>query len=86
MVNKNKKLPLRLNRSELSVPGSRPDFFEKAAVSDSDIIFFDLEDSVAIEQKTGKKNVIQAIQDIDWGKKSLSVRVNSINSGYLRVT
>ena len=56
MVNKNKKLPLRLNRSELSVPGSRPDFFEKAAVSDSDIIFFDLEDSVAIEQKnTGKK-------------------------------
>ena len=83
MVNKNKKLPIRLNRSELSVPGSRPDFFEKAAVSDSDIIFFDLEDSVAIEQKKqARKNVIQAIQDIDWGKKSLSVRVNSINSGY----
>ena len=83
MVNKSKKFPLRLNRSELSVPGSRPDFFEKAAVSDSDIIFFDLEDSVAIEKKIqARKNVIQAIQDIDWGKKSLSVRVNSINSGY----
>ena len=83
MVNKNKKFPLRLNRSELSVPGSRPDFFEKAAISDSDIIFFDLEDSVAIEKKIqARKNVIQAIKDIDWGKKSLSVRVNSINSSY----
>ena len=29
-----------------------------------------------------RKNVIQAIKDIDWGKKSLSVRVNSINSSY----
>ena len=37
----------RLNRSELAVPGSSPDFFEKAAKSDTDVIFLDLEDAVA---------------------------------------
>ena len=28
-----KIIPLRLNRSELAVPGSRPEIFEKAAAS-----------------------------------------------------
>ena len=37
----------RLNRSELSVPGSRVELFEKAAKSAVDVIFLDLEDAVA---------------------------------------
>ena len=41
-------VPLRLNRSELAVPGSRPEIFEKAAESNSDAIFLDLEDSVSM--------------------------------------
>ena len=36
-----------LNRSELAVPGSKPELFEKAASSSVDVIFLDLEDSVA---------------------------------------
>ena len=35
--------PGRLNRSELAVPGSQPQMFEKAAQSDVDVIFLDLE-------------------------------------------
>ena len=31
----------RLNRSELAVPGSSPEFFEKAAKSEADVIFLD---------------------------------------------
>ena len=46
MNKKQKNTPIRLNRSELAVPGSRPEFFEKAAQGDSDIVFLDLEDSV----------------------------------------
>ena len=42
---------LRLNRSQLAVPGIRPDLFEKAAKNDSDAVFLDLEDSVDIENK-----------------------------------
>jgi malyl-CoA/(S)-citramalyl-CoA lyase len=37
----------RLNRSELAVPGSQPQLFEKAAKSAADVVFLDLEDAVA---------------------------------------
>ena len=76
-------MQIRLNRSELAVPGSRPEFFEKAANGKSDIIFLDLEDSVALEKKSkARKNVVEAIQDIDWGRKTLSVRINSIDTDF----
>ena len=53
---------IRLNRSELAVPGSRKDFFEKAAQSEADIIFLDLEDSVSISQKlNARANVIETV-------------------------
>ena len=37
----------RLQRSELAVPGSSPQMFEKALNSSADYIFLDLEDAVA---------------------------------------
>ena len=33
--------PARLNRSELAVPGSQPQMFEKAARSAADVVFLD---------------------------------------------
>ena len=33
----------RLNRSELAVPGSRPELFEKAAATAADVVFLDCE-------------------------------------------
>ena len=75
---------IRLNRSELAVPGSRTDFFEKAAKSDADIIFLDLEDSVSISQKPSARNkVIEAVNDIDWRDKTLSIRVNSHDTEFI---
>ncbi len=41
----------RLNRSQLAVPGIRPELFEKAAASDADVVFLDLEDAVAPDDK-----------------------------------
>ena len=62
--------PPRLNRSELAVPGSQPQLFEKAAKSAADVVFLDLEDAVAPDDKAqARKNVIQAIGDIDWGPR-----------------
>ena len=73
--------PARLNRSELAVPGSSPKFFEKAAKGDADVIFLDLEDAVAPEKKAeARRNIIQAIGDVDWGDKTLSVRVNGLDT------
>ena len=51
--------PARLNRSELAVPGSQPKLFEKAAKSAADVIFLDLEDAVAPDDKMqARKNII----------------------------
>jgi malyl-CoA/(S)-citramalyl-CoA lyase len=74
----------RLNRSELAVPGSSPQMFEKAAASGVDVVFLDLEDAVAPDQKEqARKNIIQAINDIDWGTKTLSVRINGLDTHYM---
>ena len=61
----------RLTRSELAVPGVNPALFDKAAKSAADVIFLDLEDAVAPDDKPqARKNVIAALNDMDWGKKS----------------
>lgn len=76
--------PARLNRSELAVPGSNPKLFEKAAKSAADVIFLDLEDAVAPDDKPqARKNIIQAIGDIDWGNKSIAVRINGLDTHYM---
>ena len=76
--------PARLNRSELAVPGSQPQMFEKAAKSSADVVFLDLEDAVAPDDKAqARKNIIQAIGDIDWGHKTLSVRINGLDTHYM---
>lgn len=76
--------PGRLNRSELAVPGSQPQMFEKAADSDADVIFLDLEDAVAPDEKPqARKNIIKALNDIDWGTKSMSIRINGLDTHYM---
>ena len=76
--------PARLNRSELAVPGSQPALFEKATKSAADVVFLDLEDAVSPEDKPqARKNVIAAIGDIDWGMKTLSVRINGLDTSFM---
>ena len=75
--------PARLNRCQLFGPGSRTQLFEKMAASAADVINLDLEDSVAPDDKEqARKNVIQAIGDVDWGTKTLSVRINGLDTGW----
>jgi citrate lyase beta subunit len=76
----------RLQRSELAVPGSNPEFIEKAADSDADFVFLDLEDAVAPpEKEQARKYIIQALQDIDWEArgKTVSVRINGLDTHYM---
>jgi malyl-CoA/(S)-citramalyl-CoA lyase len=71
----------RLHRSELAVPGSSPQFFEKAARSAADVVFLDLEDAVAPDQKMqARKNIVQALHEVDWGDKTLTVRINGLDT------
>ncbi|MEP1537928.1 MAG: L-malyl-CoA/beta-methylmalyl-CoA lyase [Paracoccaceae bacterium] len=75
--------PSRPNRCQLFGPGSRPAIFEKMATSAADVINLDLEDSVAPSDKdSARKNVIDAIGNVDWGNKTLSVRINGLDTPY----
>ncbi|MDP7185476.1 MAG: CoA ester lyase [Paracoccaceae bacterium] len=73
--------PARPNRCQLFGPGSRTELFEKMAKSAADVINLDLEDSVAPGDKdVARKNIIQATHDVDWGNKTLSVRINGLDT------
>ncbi|MBL3701083.1 CoA ester lyase [Sulfitobacter sp. BDSS02] len=75
--------PARLNRCQLFGPGSNTKLPPKMAASDADVINLDLEDSVSPNDKDqARKNIIEAISDIDWGNKTLSVRINSLDTPY----
>jgi malyl-CoA/(S)-citramalyl-CoA lyase len=76
----------RLQRSELAVPGSSPEYIEKAAESSADYVFLDLEDAVAPPQKeTARKNVISGLNEIDWSQrgKTVCVRINGLDTEYM---
>jgi malyl-CoA/(S)-citramalyl-CoA lyase len=76
--------PPRLNRSELAVPGSNYRFIEKAAQSAVDVVFLDLEDAVAPDDKPqARKNVVKALNEIDFGTKAVSVRINGLDTHYM---
>ena len=69
---------LRLRRSELSTPGTSQKMMEKAAASAADLVFLDLEDSVApAEKAAARKPIVEALNGLDWGAKTRAVRINS---------
>ena len=73
----------RPNRCQLFGPGSNTKLFAKMAASAADVINMDLEDSVAPSDKaTARANIIEAINTIDWGTKTVSVRINSLDTPY----
>jgi malyl-CoA/(S)-citramalyl-CoA lyase len=73
----------RLHRSELAVPAASPKMIDKASRCDADVVFLDLEDSVAPDDKPqARKNVIAALNDLDWGGTTVSVRINGLDTQY----
>ena len=74
----------RLHRSELAVPGTDPALFKKAAQSNADVIFLDCEDAVAPDDKErARKNIIAGLNDVDWGAKTMMVRINGLDTHYM---
>jgi citrate lyase subunit beta / citryl-CoA lyase len=74
------------SRSLIFIPGNNTRFLEKSKTINSDIICFDLEDSVPIgEKETARKLVKKTVQEINkidqTSKKILvSIRINAPNS------
>ena len=71
----------RLHRSELAVPGTNVRAMEKAPSLGADVVFLDLEDSVAPDDKEqARANVIEALGAHDWSTTAVSVRVNGLDT------
>lgn len=75
--------PSRLRRSVLAVPGSSQKMLRKAAQTEADAVFLDLEDAVAPEHKaTARASVIEALHTVDYGDKTVAVRVNGATTPF----
>src|SRR5438067_2686572 len=75
MSERTRNLP---RRSCLSIPGSSAKMLGKGPGIPADMVFLDLEDSVApLEKEAARGKVVGAIRDQDWGEKVLCVRINA---------
>lgn len=74
----------RLTRTYLAVPAHRTRMVERAATSAADAVFLDLEDAVPLsEKKQALLAAIDAIERLDWGRKTVTVRINAIGSPFI---
>ena len=71
----------RLHRSELAVPGTNLRAIEKAPSLGADLVFLDLEDAVAPDDKeSARAHVIDALGGNDWSAGAVSVRINGLDT------
>lgn len=74
---------MRLRRSELSTPAGSEKMITKAAASSADLVFLDLEDSIApTEKANARRRAIGGLKELDWGRKTRAVRINSVETEY----
>jgi malyl-CoA/(S)-citramalyl-CoA lyase len=75
----------RLTRTYLAVPAHRARMVQGAAASAADAVFMDLEDAVPpAEKATALEAAATALADLDWGTKTVTVRLNAIDSPSIR--
>jgi malyl-CoA/(S)-citramalyl-CoA lyase len=73
----------RLHRSELAVPATNVRAMEKAPSLGADVVFLDLEDAVAPDDKEqARTNAIEALNMLDWSGCAVSVRINGLDTHY----
>jgi citrate lyase subunit beta / citryl-CoA lyase len=73
--------PRRLRRVELSTPASSERMIQRAAWSDADLCFLDLEDAVApAEKPAARERAARALVELDWGATARAVRINAVDS------
>ena len=73
----------RPRRTTHAVPGSSERFLAKAPSLDADALFLDLEDAVAQSEKAdARTRIITALKELDFGDKTVVVRVNATDTPF----
>lgn len=74
---------MKPRRSILSVPGHIEKMHIKACQSRADVVMLDLEDSVPLDAKeSARQNLIRSIHSLDWGEKTLTFRMNGLDTPF----
>ena len=74
---------MKPRRSILSVPGNIEKMHPKALQSKVDVVMLDLEDSVPLDAKeSARKNVIDSLLALDWQEKTVTYRINSLDTPF----
>jgi malyl-CoA/(S)-citramalyl-CoA lyase len=74
---------MKSRRSLLAVPATTPRFLEKAAQGPADAVFIDLEDAVIASLKPkARADAVAAVNQLDWGRRSVAVRVNGLGTSW----
>ncbi|KYG97843.1 CoA ester lyase [Bradyrhizobium sp. DOA1] len=75
---------LRPSRAYLAVPAHRARLVAKAAASQADAVFMDLEDAVPPAEKgVALEEAVRSLSSLDWGDKRVAVRLNAIDSPFI---
>ncbi|MBI9070563.1 MAG: CoA ester lyase [Melioribacteraceae bacterium] len=74
---------MKPRRSVMSIPGHIEKMHHKASLSGVDVPMLDLEDSVPIDKKDEARNlIIKSINEIDWQNKSVTYRINGLDTEF----
>ena len=73
---------MKLHRSLLMTPGHDPRLAAKAAASEADIVWLELEDGVPESEKAdARQQIVRSFQELDWSAKTRAVRLNAVDTG-----
>jgi citrate lyase subunit beta/citryl-CoA lyase len=84
LIHRNSRLTYNIEmfRSLIFVPSNSRRFIDKAKTLNADVICFDLEDSVPINEKTAARQmIIQTLKHRAEYKTNMYIRINSFDSG-----
>lgn len=74
-----------MRRTMLFIPGNSPAMLLNADIHQSDAVILDLEDAVAPGEKDAARVLVRnAIQALDYGKTEIIVRINPLDTDYIR--
>lgn len=83
MIGQDASQQFYLRRSVLSVPANRPRMVAKARELPADMIMFDLEDSIPVQEKeTARRELIRILEQGEWGGRPLAFRINDMTTPF----
>jgi citrate lyase subunit beta/citryl-CoA lyase len=75
----------RLRRTRLYIPGNNPAMMQNAMIYGADSLIFDLEDSIAINEKDAARFLVRnALLTLDFEDVEVTVRINSIETDFFQ--